>query len=297
METLRAMRMFVETIERGSFAAAARASGVGASAVSKQVARLEEELGVRLLHRTTRSLSLTEEGEYYLEECYDILGRVDAARDTVSALADQTRGTLKVSAPPTLGQMWLGSIVNQFRDAHPSISVQVWLSDEILDPVTDSFDVAIRVGELEDSSLIGRRLADNAFCVCAAPSYLERAGRPQSPEDLREHDCITSVRYEPLRYWEFKVDGESTVIDAEGSMSTNSFQLMLKAALNGQGLVRLPLFAVSEHLESGALEPVLEGLVPSEGGIWALYPSRRLLPRRVELFLELMAERSEALSA
>lgn len=297
METLRAMRMFVETIERGSFAAAARARGVGASAVSKQVARLEEELGVRLLHRTTRSLSLTEEGEYYLEECYDILGRVDAARDTVSALADQTRGTLKVSAPPTLGQMWLGSIVNQFRDAHPSISVQVWLSDEILDPVTDSFDVAIRVGELEDSSLIGRRLADNAFCVCAAPSYLERAGRPQSPEDLREHDCITSVRYEPLRYWEFKVDGESTVIDAEGSMSTNSFQLMLKAALNGQGLVRLPLFAVSEHLESGALEPVLEGLVPSEGGIWALYPSRRLLPRRVELFLELMAERSEALSA
>lgn len=297
METLRAMRMFVETVERGSFAAAARAQGVGASAVSKQVARLEEELEVRLLHRTTRSLSLTEEGQYYLEECYEILSRVDAARDTVSALADQTRGRLKVSAPPTLGQMWLGSVVNQFRDAHPSISVQVWLSDEILDPVTDSFDVAIRVGELEDSSLIGRRLADNAFCVCAAPSYLERAGRPQSPDDLREHDCITSVRYEPLRHWEFDVDGEATIIDVSGSMSTNSFQLMLKAALNAQGLVRLPLFAVSEYLESGALEAVLEGLVPAEGGIWALYPSRRLLPRRVELFLELMAERSEALSA
>lgn len=291
METLRAMEMFVETVEQGSFAAAGRALDVGASAVSKQVASLEDELETRLLHRTTRSLSLTDEGEYYLEQCKDILRRVDAARDTVSALADQTRGKLRVSAPPTLGQLWLSSVLADFRAAYPSIRVEVLLTDEIIDVVEDQFDVAIRVGELADSSMIGRRLADNEYCVCAAPSYLAKAGRPESPQELLEYDCITSIRYEPLRRWAFSSDGSTRVIDVEGSMSTNSYALMLSAVLGGQGIVRLPLYAVSNHLESGALVSLFEGMVPANGGIWALYPSRRLLPKRVESFLDFIGER------
>lgn len=288
METLRAMQMFVETVEQGSFAAAARSLDVGNSAVSKQVSRLEEELGVRLLQRTTRSLSLTPEGEYYLEECQEILERVDAARDTVSALADQTRGILCISAPPTFGQLWLSSILCQFREAYPSIDIEVLLTDEMLDVVSDAFDVAIREGNPEDSSLVGRRLADNTYRVCAAPSYLERAGRPETPSDLTDHACITSLSHEPLCRWRF-VDGDTTeTIDVSGPIATNLFTLMRKAALEGQGIVRLPAYAVEPHIASGDLVPLFDDLVPDHGGIWALYPSRQLVPKRVETFLEFL---------
>ena len=288
METLRAMEMFVETVEQGSFAAAARSLGVGNSAVSKQVSQLEESLGVRLLQRTTRSLSLTAEGEYYLQECREILEQVDAARDTVSALADQTRGTLSISAPPTFGQLWLSSILCQFREAYPDIEIEVLLTDQILDVVSDSFDVAIREGNPEDSSLIGRRLADNAYRVCASPSYLERAGRPETPSDLTDHACITSLDHSPLKNWRF-IDGNETVtIDVSGPIATNLFTLMRKAALEGQGIVRLPSYAVERYIASGDLVPLFDDLVPDHGGIWALYPSRRLVPKRVETFLEFL---------
>ncbi|MGM0554894.1 MAG: LysR substrate-binding domain-containing protein [Myxococcota bacterium] len=296
METLRAMEMFVQTVEQGSFAAAGRSLGVGASAVSKQVAGLEEELETRLLHRTTRSISLTDEGEYYLQECRGILRRVNVARDTVSALADQTRGKLRVSAPPTLGQLWLSSVIGEFRKAYPSIRVQALLTDEVIDVVDDQYDVAIRVGELADSSMIGRRLADNQYCVCVAPEYLDRAGTPGSPEELVDFDCITSIRYEPLRRWAFTQNGSTTTVDVTGSVSTNSYALMLSAVLGGEGIARLPLYAVADRIESGALVTLFDGAVPPNGGIWALYPSRRLLPKRTESFLEFVGERVAGLS-
>ena len=291
METLRAMEMFVETVEQGSFAAAGRALGVGASAVSKQVARLEDELETRLLNRTTRSLALTDEGEYYLAECREILRRVDAARDTVGALADQTRGLLRVSAPPTLGQLWLSSVLGAFRETYPSMRVQVLLTDDPVDVVEEQYDVAIRLGQLEDSSMIGRRLADNTYCICAAPEYLEREGTPQAPGDLLDHDCITSIRYAPLRRWEFTADGSTSVYEPTGSIATNSYALMLSSVLRGEGIAKLPLYAVDEHLSSGALVSLFDGMVPINGGIWALYPSRRLLPKRTESFLEFVGER------
>jgi DNA-binding transcriptional LysR family regulator len=288
METLRAMEMFVEAVEQGSFAAAARSLGVGNSAVSKQISQLEETLGVRLLQRTTRSLSLTAEGDYYLEECREILEQVDAARDTVSALADQTGGTLSVSAPPTFGQLWLSSILCQFREAYPEIEFEVLLTDEILDVVSDSFDVAIREGNPEDSSLIGRRLADNTYRVCAAPSYLERAGRPENPSDLTEHACITSLEHAPLKKWRFTRGDETVTVDVSGPIATNLFTLMRRAALEGQGIVRLPSYAVERYIASGELVALFEDQVPDHGGIWALYPSRRLVPNRVETFLEFL---------
>jgi len=291
METLRAMEMFVEVVEQGSFAAAARSLGVGNSAVSKQVSQLEETLGVRLLQRTTRSLSLTDEGEYYLQEAREILERVDAARDTVSALAEQTGGTLSISAPPTFGQLWLSSILCQFREAYPEIEFKVLLTDEILDVVSDSVDVAIREGNPEDSSLIGRRLADNAYRVCAAPSYLERAGRPETPSELTDHACITALDHSPLKHWRFTQGDETVTVDVSGPISTNLFTLMRKAALEGQGIVRLPSYAVERYIASGELVSLFEEQVPDHGGIWALYPSRRLVPNRVELFLDFLQKK------
>ena len=291
MESLRAMEMFVETVEQGSFAAAGRSLEVGASAVSKQVSRLENDLGVRLLQRTTRSLSLTTEGEYYFEECYEILKQVDAARDTVTALADETRGTLRISAPPTFGQLQLSEILRDFRDAYPSMRVEVLLTDEMLDVVSDSFDVAIREGNPDDSSLIGRRLADNTYRVCAAPSYLERAGRPSPPPELAAHECITSLSHEPLRNWTFEKGDSTETVDVSGPIATNLFTLMLDAALDGQGIVRLPAYAVEKHLESGELVSLFDDRVPDHGGIWALYPSRQLVPKRIERFLDFLESR------
>ena len=291
MESLRAMQMFVETVEQGSFAGAARSLGVGASAVSKQISRLEEQLEVRLLQRTTRSLSLTPEGDFYLEECYEILRRVDAARDTVSALADQTRGTLCVTAPPTFGQLWLSSIICQFRDEYPAIHIEVLLTDELLDVVSDSFDVAIREGQPEDTSLIGRRLSENTYRVCASPAYLERAGTPETPAELTDHDCITALSHlshEELAGWRFD-DGEaSQTVSVSGPISTNIYTLMRTAALDGQVIVRLPAYAVDKHIEAGELVSLFGDRVPNDGGIWALYPSRRMLPKRVELFLDFL---------
>ena len=293
MITLKAMQTFVETVEAGSLAGAARSLAVGPSAVSKQIASLEEALGVRLLQRTTRSIALTNEGEYFFEECQRLLAEVAEARDTVAALADKTTGTLRVAAPPTFGQLWLAPVISEFRALHPDLDIQVWLSDDDVDLIHDGFDIAIRDGELPDSSLMARRLAEGRYAVCAAPSYLKAHGTPKTPRELLDHDCITSIRFPPLKYWEFRSpDGQKEILPVRGTLSTNSYALMLDAALNGQGICRLPLFAVARHLRTGRLQSLFTAQIPSIGGIWAVYPTRNHLPRRVQVFLDFLSERA-----
>ena len=290
--TLKAMKIFVAIVEQGSLAAAARSLSIGPSAVSKQLSSLEESLGVRLLQRTTRSISLTNEGEYFFEACQAILADLLEAEDTVAALADRVVGTLRIAAPPTFGHLWLGPVIQEFRSLYPELTVEVWLSDDDVDLVHDGFDIAIRDGHLADSTHHARRLAEGRYAVCAAPEYLERRGRPSSPADLLEHDCITSIRYTPLKLWEFQRGDTREVLEVSGTLSTNSFALMLDAALQGQGICRLPLFAVARHLRSGRLCSLFPDQIPPQGGIWAVYPTRAHLPRRVELFLDFLAERA-----
>ena len=290
--TLKAMKIFVAIVESGSLAAAARSLSVGPSAVSKQLSSLEESLGVRLLQRTTRSISLTNEGEYFYEECQAILADLVEAQDTVAALADRVMGTLRLAAPPTFGHLWLGPVIQEFRTLYPELTVEVWLSDDDVDLVHDGFDIAIRDGRLADSTHRARRLADGRYAVCASPDYLERQGRPRTPEELLEHDCITSIRYSPLNRWEFRHGDAREILEVSGTLSTNSFALMLDAALEGQGICRLPLFAVARHLRSGRLSSLFPDQIPPQGGIWAVYPTRAHLPRRIELFLDFLAERA-----
>ena len=292
MISLKAMQTFVATVEAGSLAGAARALAIGPSAVSKHLASLEETLGVRLLQRTTRSISLTNEGEYFFEECQRILADIAEARDTVAALADRTTGTLRVAAPPTFGHLWLAPVINEFRALHPGLAVQVWLSDDDVDLVHDAFDIAIRDGELPDSSLMARRLADGHYAVCASPAYLDAHGTPAAPTDLLHHDCITSIRFAPLNRWEFRRGDTREVLEVSGTLSTNSYALMLDAALQGQGICRLPLFAVARHLRAGRLLSLFPDQIPSLGGIWAVYPTRTHLPRRIDLFLDFLSERA-----
>lgn len=290
METLRAMQMFVSTVEEGSFAGAGRRLEISASAVSKQVANLEDELGVRLLQRSTRSLSLTPEGELYHAECRRILAAVEDAREGLSALSEQPRGKLRVTAPAVLGQTRLGAVLQEYRHRFPEVDVELYLTDAVVDIVYDAYDVAIRVGSLDDSSLIGRRLADNKYIVCAAPAYLERHGAPESPAALLEHNCLTSVKYEPLKKWRFQTDQGEQFFEVSGSLSTNNTLVMRQAVLDGEGIALLPYYMVDDELAGGRLVSLFDGQVPANGGIWALYPSRRLLPFRVETFLELLGD-------
>lgn len=290
METLRAMRMFVCTVEEESFAGAARKLGISASAVSKQVASLEKELGVRLLQRTTRSLSLTPEGELYHAESRRILAAVEEAHEGLWALAERPRGKLRVTAPTVLGQTRLSAVVRAYRQAFPDVDVQMYLTDTVVDIVYDAFDVAIRVGSLDDSSLICRRLAANDYVVCASHAYLERHGTPEHPEALLEYNCLTALNCEPLREWRFLTDKGEQRISVSGTLSTNNALVMRQAVLDGEGIALLPRYMVVEDLANNRLASLFDGQVPANGDIWALYPSRQLLPRRVEAFLELLGE-------
>ncbi len=290
MESLHAMKLFVCTVEEGSFAAAGRRLQISASAVSKQVANLEEELGVRLLQRTTRSLSLTAEGELYHEDCRRILDAVDEARERLVELADNPHGTLRVTAPTVFGQTRLGAVVSAYRQAFPDVDVELYLTDSVVDLVYEAYDVAIRVGALDDSSLIARRLSDNAYRLCASPAYLERHGTPTAAGDLREHECLRAVDYEPLRTWRFHTDDGEQAISVTGPLSTNNLAVMRDAVLAGTGLAMLPFYMVDDDLAHGRLVSLFDGQIPPNGGIWALYPSRRLVPYRVEAFLDVLVE-------
>lgn len=290
MITLKAIETFVEAIEAGSLAGAARSLGVGPSAVSKQISSLEDALGVRLLQRTTRSISLTNEGEYFLQQCQQLIATLDEARDTVAALAGKNIGTLRVAAPPTFGHLWLSPVLRDFRSLHPELKVEVLLIDEDVDLVHDGFDIAIRDGELPDSSMVARRLFEGRYAVCASPQYLETQGRPKVPKELLQHDCITSIRFAPLKRWEFLIDDLREYLEVSGNLSTNSYALMLDAALQGQGICRLPMFAVAHHIQTGKLVSLFEDQIPAHGGIWAVFPTRTHLPRRVSLFLDFLSQ-------
>ena len=289
MDTLTAMRLYCAVVENGSLAAASRSLGISPSVVSKQLSRLEDRLGARLLNRTTRRISVTEVGSAYFDRCKRIVADVDEAEAAVSLSHMAPRGLLKITAPTTFAHRHVTPHLPQFIELYPEVSVQVQVNDRIADLVDEGLDLAIRIAHLKDSSLIARRLAPNHRSIVATPDYLKRRGIPECPDDLLEHDLVTWGDGNPINDWHFVVNGREQLIRTRSTVTINNGDSILAAVLAGGGLAMLASFMTGEYVQSGRLLPVLDEFVREDVPIYAVYPSTRHLSPKVRAFVDFLA--------
>lgn len=290
-EFLPAMAVFVNVVESGSFTGAARTLNLSKSAVSKTVSRLEESLGARLLNRTTRKLSLTEAGRAYYEGCRRMLNEAETASQAVHRLNDVPRGTLRVNLPMSFGTLQVAPLLPAFLQRYPEIDLDAAFDDRPVDLVEEGYDLAIRIGILSDSSLIARRLAPNRRILCAAPSYIEEQGAPQSPEALAAHFCLLYSYQASGDHWRLLgPDGERQV-QVSGRLRLNNGEAICAAAVAGLGIAYLPTFIAGSDLRAGRLVPVLpDWMDDGLGAVHAVYPASRHLSPKVRVFIDYLTE-------
>ncbi len=284
------MAVFLAVVEEGDFSAAARRLRMTPSAVSKIIGRLETRLGVRLLQRSTRSISLTSEGGAYAESARRILGDIEDAEFAIQPSAEP-RGRLRVSLPSAFGHRLIVPMLPDFIARFPEIDLVLDFSDAIADLMNGDADVAIRVAAQSDSTLVVRRLASNRRVICAAPGYLERHGVPKTPDDLQRHACLAITAHGRLNVWEFQDGNGRHAIRVRGSVEANSTEALRRLALAGIGIVRLSEILVGGDIRAGLLVPLLTDWNYAEAEpITVVYPHRRFLPPRVRVFVDFLAE-------
>lgn len=288
------MAILVRVIEEGSFSAAARALDQTPSAVSKQIARLEDRLGARLLDRTTRRLRLTEVGAAYFDRARRILAEVAEAEQAVSSLGDGPRGTLRLNLPMAFGRLHIAPLLPAFLTAYPEVRIDVTLNDRFIDPLEEGVDVVVRIGDLADSSLIARRLAANRRIVCGAPAYFAAHGVPQAPADLAAHNCLVYTYRASRNDWPFLrtgADGEThtDLVRVAGTMESNNVEALYAAVRAGIGLGLFPLWLIGPDLAAGRLARALPRCHSPDSAIYALYPPGRHLSPKVRAFVDFLA--------
>jgi DNA-binding transcriptional LysR family regulator len=289
MDPLDGIAAFAAVVDSGSFSAAARRLKVSKSAVSAHVQRLEARLGVRLLHRTTRRLSVTEAGAAYYRHCARILAEAAAAEQAAGALQREPRGTLRISAPDSFGWMHVAPAVPAFLRRYPELGVDIALSAAHVDLVEQGLDLAIRIGVLEDSPLVVRRLAPSRLVLAAAPAYLKAQGKPRRPDELSRHNCLCNNLLPWGDEWRLVGKGGELRVAVGGSFRSNNAETLRAAALDGIGIALLPSWAVAEPLRRGALRRVLPGWEPPGSTIYAVYPDNRLMSMKVRAFVDHLA--------
>ena len=286
------MGVFERVVERGSFAAAAQDVGLSPSAVSKLVARLEQRLGVRLINRTTRRLALTTEGRMYLNRSRDILAAIEAAEAEIALARLSPSGTLRVQAPPVMIGDHFGPALADFLARYPRLTVEFLVTNRPIDLVAENVDVAMRTGNLPDSSMVATKIIDLTQFICASPEYLSRHGRPKVPADLARHQCLILNGIPDPTVWTFRNGSERVSVKIKGAVSADSSDVLLRLAIEGVGIVRLGELAVARALRSGQLEPLLLDMQVSEGyPLWALLPPGRQRSPKVKVFLDFLKER------
>lgn len=286
------MEIFVEVARRQGFTAAARELNVSKSHVSKQIERLEERLGVRLLHRTTRQVSLSEEGQIYFRRCQQILEDIDDAERAIAELRSTPTGTLRLTAPMTFGLKYLNGLLCEFLEQYPGVDAEVHFSDQVVSLVESNVDVAVRIGALEDSSLVGRKLAPVRTLTVASPEYLAEYGEPKHPDELREHSCLRYSYQVSGTTWYYRgTDGEELNVRVDGRISANNGRALTQAACAGLGVHLAPDFIIAEAVRGGALKPILRDWSSRELALWVVYPDRRFLSQRVRFFVDFLADR------
>ena len=294
MDRFDSMRAFAKVVESSSFAGAAARLGISASMVTLHVKELEERLGVRLLNRTTRKVSLTETGRAYYERCTRLLADLEETEQAVSDMHAAPRGELRVNATPAFGILQLTPAIADFTNRFPAISVELMLSERMVDLIEEGFDLAVRVGELPDSSLIARQLAPCRMVVCGAPSYFEKHGKPRTPADLTAHNCLTvaGTGLSYYRDWQLTAaDGTAVNVLPTGNLRTNSGAVLIVSALAGHGLACLPTYLVGDALQSGRLVTVLDDYMAPPYTLRALYPHNRYLSAKVRAFVDFLGAR------
>lgn len=289
LEQLADLALFARVVDARSFSAAAKRSGIAKSAVSRRITLLEKRLGVQLLRRTTRSLSLTPEGLRFYEHCARLGQVAQAAEESVAGASQQVRGTLKVSAPVTFSQLHLAEAVAGFLAEHPEVEVNLAAEDRLVDVVEGGFDVVVRVSRLQDASFVARRLVADRLVVCGAPAYLDRRGRPESPEALVHHNCLHYERVPRAGEWRFRGPAGPESIPVRGNLVSTDGTVLRQAALAGLGLAVLPYFMVARDVEAGRLELLLQSFRRAEIGIYAVVAHGKNLPRRTRAFIDYLS--------
>lgn len=273
---------FVAVAECGSFSRAAERLRLSSSHVSRQVALIEERLQARLLYRTTRRVSLTEAGQTFFVRCQRLIEERDEAFLTISDLHSAPTGLLRMTAAIAYGERFIVPLVNDFMAQHPQLKVEIDLTNRALDMVHEGFDLAIRLGRLNESSLVATRLAPRAMHLCAAPAYLEKYGRPHTLSELGQHNCLIGTS----DIWLFQQDGREFAFRPSGNWRCNSGQAVLDATLRGFGLSQLPEYYLNDLLRSGELISLLEANQPPNAAVWAIYPQRRYALPKVRLLID-----------
>lgn len=290
-DNLNGVIAFVHTAQARSFIGAARVMGISASAVGKNVAKLEAELNVRLLHRSTRKVSLTAEGQLFYERSRKILDDLQDARAMLSHATQAPRGKLRVSLP-TIGYRFLFPHMLAFRKAYPEVELELDFNDHLVDVIEEGFDVVIRSGGLADSTLMARRLGPFRFVMCAAPGYLRDNGRPLALADLERHQCL---RYRfattgKVMDWTLTANPQISQLRLPTALTLNNMEAMLRAAIDGHGIAYVPDFLAREALAQAQLETVLDEHCGDQGQFWALWPSSRHLSPKIRVFVDFAAE-------
>jgi DNA-binding transcriptional LysR family regulator len=291
MDRLKQIESFVAVATKGSLTAAANAEGVAPAVIGRRIDALEERLGVKLLVRTTRRITLTHEGSAFLEDCQRIIADLANAEASVSEGGVKASGHLRLTAPAGFGRRHVAPLVPRFISLHPDVSISLNLSDRVVDIVNEGFDCAVRVGDLPDSSLVSVRLADNRRMCVATPAYLKRAGVPQHPGELVRHRCLTlSSDASQTRGWAFTIDGQVSHMRPGGPLDCSDGQVLHEWCLQGLGIAWRSTWEVQDEVADGRLVTVLESFAAPPNGVYAVFAQRKHLPLRVRLWIDYLKQ-------
>ena len=286
------MHVFQRVVTRGSFAGAAGELSLSPSAVSKLITRLELQLGVRLINRSTRRLALTQEGELYYQRSRDALRAIEAAEAEIASTRSSPRGQLRVHTFPTFAVDYLSDVLPDFLARYPRITFDFLVTNRQVDLLADNIDVALRVGQLSNSTVVARRISALTQVVCASPKYIARHGRPLHPSDLRQHACLTLSHIPGANKWMFRAKGASVQVDVGGPVGADSAHMLLRLAIDGLGIVRFGDNVVAHAVRAGLLEPLLqEWEEPENFPLWAILPPGRQRTLKVKVFVDFLIER------
>ena len=277
---------FVYVAEKESFTLASKKMAISTAQVSRQVSALEKRLNVKLFYRTTRKVSLTEEGRIFYQHCRSVLDGLDTAERAITNLQSKPQGKIKLPAPVTYGEQQILPLVNDFVKKYSDVEVSAYLSNQRVDLVEEGYDLAIRLGKLGDSSMMAKKLGKRTNFVCASPAYLQIHGIPHSLSELNKHSCLLGT----LDYWHFRESGREKNVRVTGKLRYNSGFALVDAALKGLGIVQLPDYYVQQQLKSGELVSLLDNYREPEEGIWAVYPHNRHLSPKIRLLVDYLTE-------
>ncbi|MDO8788163.1 MAG: LysR family transcriptional regulator [Sulfuritalea sp.] len=290
MDRLTAMQTFVRVAEAGSFTAVADQMNVARSAITRQIAALEAHLGVKLIARSTRRLSLTSAGAAYLEQCRDILDRIDEAEGSLAGEGQTLRGDIRTSVPMTFGLLHLTPLILEFSLAHPDIRIDLDFNDRRVNLIEEGMDFALRITDRLPETTVARRLTTCRSVVAASPDYLRRHGEPKHPDELTQHACL-AYSLTSRSNWPFIIDGAQHWVDISGPITANNGNALQEAALEGMGIVYEPTFIAAEAIRQGKLVPILKRFQTPVLAMFAVFPGNRFVPQRVRAFVDFLATR------